>query len=137
MTTETQYNKYLNKAYSQLPEQVSSEDRFEVPQPKSEAVGNRTFIYNFKEVCDRIRRDQDQVLKYLSKELGTSGVFDGDYAVFKGRFSKDSIKRLIDGFVSREVICPVCNKPDTKIVREGRIDFLVCEACGAKSSIRK
>lgn len=137
MTTQTQYEKYLKKAYSQLPEQVSSKDRFEVPKPNSEAVGSRTFIYNFKEICDRIRRDQSQVLKYLSKELGTSGVIDGEYAVFKGRFSKESVMRLVDAFISREVLCPVCNKPDTKIVREGRIDFLVCEACGAKSSIRK
>jgi translation initiation factor 2 subunit 2 len=34
------------------------------------------------------------------------------------------------------VICPICKRPDTKIVKERRFHFLICEACGAKSSIR-
>ncbi len=137
MSTETQYKRFLKKAYKNLPKQVFTSERFEVPAPKSEMVGNRTFLYNFREICDRIRRDQSTVLKFLSKELGTSGVIDGDYAVFKGQFNNEAIKTLLDSFISREVLCPVCNKPDTKVVREGRINFLVCEACGAKSSIRK
>jgi len=35
------------------------------------------------------------------------------------------------------VICPVCNRPDTQIVRERRLGFLQCDACGARSSIGK
>jgi translation initiation factor 2 subunit 2 len=35
------------------------------------------------------------------------------------------------------VICPVCKRPDTRIVKEKRLSFLVCNACGAKSSIKQ
>ncbi|MCD6263176.1 translation initiation factor IF-2, partial [Candidatus Bathyarchaeota archaeon] len=38
-------------------------------------------------------------------------------------------------YTKRYVICPVCKRPDTRIVKEKRLAFLVCEACGARSSI--
>jgi translation initiation factor 2 subunit 2 len=33
------------------------------------------------------------------------------------------------------VICPECNRPDTKIERSDRFAFLKCEACGARGSL--
>jgi len=136
LASERSYSSLLKRAYSKLPKEVYARDRFEVPKPKSEMSGNRTFLYNFREISDRIRRDSTIVLKYLSKELGTSGVIEGDYAVFKGRFSNEPIEKLVRSFVEKEVLCPVCKQPDTRVVREGRIRFLVCDACGAKSSVR-
>ena len=41
--------------------------------------------------------------------------------------------RYLEGYV----VCPVCKRPDTKIVKEKRLSFLVCNACGAKSSIKQ
>ena len=32
--------------------------------------------------------------------------------------------------------CPECGKPDTNLVKEDRINFLVCEACGARTSVK-
>ena len=32
--------------------------------------------------------------------------------------------------------CPTCKSPDTKILKENRISFLICEACGAKSTLK-
>ena len=34
------------------------------------------------------------------------------------------------------VECPTCQSPDTKVEKENRISFLICEACGAKSTIK-
>jgi len=30
-----------------------------------------------------------------------------------------------------------CKRPDTKLVKEKRLSFLVCNACGAKSAIKQ
>jgi len=54
---------------------------------------------------------------------------------FQGRFSESTIKRLIEIYVNRFVICPICKRPDTKLSKEGKFLFLICEACGAKSSV--
>ncbi|MEM3439613.1 MAG: hypothetical protein QXG32_01685 [Candidatus Bathyarchaeia archaeon] len=32
-------------------------------------------------------------------------------------------------------MCPICKMPDTKLLKEKRLTFLICEACGAKSSV--
>nr|1K81_A Chain A, PROBABLE TRANSLATION INITIATION FACTOR 2 BETA SUBUNIT [Methanocaldococcus jannaschii] len=34
------------------------------------------------------------------------------------------------------VICRECGKPDTKIIKEGRVHLLKCMACGAIRPIR-
>jgi len=48
-----------------------------------------------------------------------------------------SFERLLQRYMESFVICPVCKRPDTKIVKEKRLSFLVCNACGAKSSIKQ
>jgi len=43
------------------------------------------------------------------------------------------MQRYLETFV----VCPVCKRPDTKIIKEKRLSFLMCEACGARSSIKQ
>jgi translation initiation factor 2 subunit 2 len=57
-------------------------------------------------------------------------------AVFQGRFTQEILGKALNVYVRDCVICPVCRSPDTRIVREERLRFLMCEACGAKSPVR-
>lgn len=130
------YNDLLERARSQLPPDVSERKRFEVPKPRSITIGMKTFVQNFKEICDAINRDPQHLLRYLSREMATAGTLSGSRAVFQGRFRYDTIERLIQHYTVVFVTCPVCKRPDTKIVKEKRLSFMVCEACGARSSVR-
>jgi translation initiation factor 2 subunit 2 len=47
------------------------------------------------------------------------------------------LARLMQRYMENFVVCPVCKRPDTKIVREKRLSFLICEACGARSSVQQ
>lgn len=132
---EKDYRSLLDRAYSQLPEQITSYERWTVPRPDVRQVGRRTVIMNFKEIADELRRDPKHLLKFLSGEMATLANFDGTRAVFQGRFRSDSIRNLLEVYTNRYVVCPVCKRPDTRIVRERRLWFLQCEACGARSSI--
>ena len=133
---EKDYRALLDRAYSQLPEQVTSYERWTVPRPDVRIVGRRTVIMNFKEIADELRRDPEHLLKFLSGEMATLANFDGTRAVFQGRFRTDSIRNLFEVYTNRYVVCPVCKRPDTRVVRDRRLWFLQCEACGARSSIR-
>lgn len=133
---ETSYEKLLERAHNQLPPGAFKSDRFEVPKPTCSVVGNRTLVTNFKEICDRLRRDQTHLLRFLAREMATAGAVEGVRAVFQGKFGSTVIERLIRQYVQEFVRCPICGQPDTKIVREDRIHFMICEACGAKSPIR-
>ena len=131
-----EYEKNLERALSLVPKDKSSGDRFELTRLQVNLTGNRTVITNFKELCDHLNRDPQHVLKFLSAELATAATIEAGRIIFQGKFSEDALTRLLSRYVQDCVICPACTRPDTKIIKEGRISFLVCEACGAKSSIR-
>lgn len=130
------YKELLKRARSQLPPDVLERKRFEVPKPRSITIGMKTIIRNFKDICDALNRDPQHLLRYLSREMATAGTLSGSRAVFQGRFRYDTIERLVQHYTAVFVTCPVCKRPDTKIVKEKRLSFMVCEACGAKSSLR-
>ncbi len=132
---EVKYEEMLNRVYSKLPPKVFEHRRFEIPKPQISIIGMRTVLHNFKEICETLNRDSHHFLRFLSRELATAGTLDDTRVIFQGRFSEDTIDRLIKRYAKEYVICPICKRPDTKIVKEGRFQFLVCEACGAKSSI--
>ena len=98
-------------------------------------IGARTIVHNFADVADRLNRDPLHILKYLAKEMATAGSFEGGKGYFQGKFSRETINRLVGAYSNRFVICPVCHRPDTRVERRDRLSFLVCEACGARSSI--
>ena len=133
---EKKYTDLLERAYSKIPPMISKTDRFEILSPNNTVIGNRTIIHNFRDVCDRIHRDQQHLLRFLSKELATAGTVEGSRAIFQGKFPSSLLEKLIERYVNEFVLCPVCHQPDTKITREGRFHFLICDACGAKSSCR-
>jgi len=133
---KTSYEELLKRAHSQLPPEVFEHKRFEVPKVRSGTIGMRTYIVNYKEIAEALNRDQLHLLRYLSREMATAGAIDGARAIFQGKFSNDTLNRLVQHYAEEFVICPVCKRPDTKIMKEKRFSFLSCEACGAKSSIR-
>lgn len=136
ISVKTSYKELLQRAHSQLPIEISEHKRFEIPKVRSGNIGMRTYIVNYKEIADALKRDPLHLLRYLSREMATAGSIDGARAIFQGKFQNDTLNRLIEHYAEEFVICPICKRPDTKIVKEKRLSFLSCEACGAKSSIR-
>jgi translation initiation factor 2 subunit 2 len=130
------YKEMLKRARSQLPSEILEHERFEVPKPRSFVTGMRTILVNFKEICEALNREPHHVLKFLSGEMATAATVQGTRAIFHGKFGNDTFDRLIKRYTDEFVICPVCKRPDTKILKERRFLFLICEACGARSSIR-
>lgn len=130
------YKELLKRAKSQLPSEIPEHKRFEVPRPRSFVSGMRTTLANFKEICEALNREPHHVLKFLSGEMATAATIDGARAVFQGKFGSDTFERLNQRYTDEFVVCPVCKRPDTKIVKEKRFFFLICQACGARSSIR-
>ncbi len=130
-----EYFKLLDEAMEKIPKRPKSAERFEIPAPEIERMRTKTLLLNFFEITEKFNRDPKHVLKFLSKEMATSGAVVRKRAVFQGRFPPVTINRLVNIYANKYVICPICQSPDTKIEKEGHFHFLICEACGAKSSI--
>lgn len=133
---KSEYEKLLKRAYSQLPPGVFKSKRFEVPMVSFTIAGMRTIIHNFKEIADTLNRPPHHLMKFLTREMATAGIIERDRAIFQGRFSGEGLQNLVKRYTREYVMCPICKRPDTKIVKEKRLYFLVCDACGAKSSLR-
>ena len=71
---------------------------------------------------------------YLAKELATAASFEGERAIFIGRKPPSSFAVLLERYFKEMVECTVCKSPDTRLERSKRLQFLICEACGARSS---
>lgn len=134
--SDKNYEELLARARSQLPEEVFKKTKFELPQPRSSIVGNRTILHNFKDICAKLDRNQQHVLKFLSKEMATASTVKGGRAVFRGRFNYYTIRALIERYAKEFVICPVCHAANSRIVKKNRFHFMICDVCGAKTSIR-
>ncbi len=129
------YEDMLKKAMKQVPEKLKKDERFEIPKLNSRIEGNRTFVSNFIDASKTINRDPKHLLKYIAKELGTQGMIENNIAVFSGKFGYNIVNQKLERYVKDFVICTQCHKPDTKLIKEGRIMFLKCEACGARANV--
>ena len=110
--------------------------RLELPEPQVIWVGNKTILRNFADYPRLLRRDANKILMFLAKELATAASIDGERAIFIGRKDKQSFAVLLNRYMRDYVLCPVCGSPDTKVEKAKRLQFLLCEACGAKSSLK-
>jgi translation initiation factor 2 subunit 2 len=131
------YDELLKRACSQMPEVSLKRERLELPRLLTTTIGMRTIISNFEEIADVLNRDPQHILKFLTREMATAATYHDSRAIFQGKFRRDSFERLLQRYMESFVTCPVCKRPDTKIVKEKRLSFLVCNACGAKSSIKQ
>ncbi|HMA04861.1 MAG TPA: translation initiation factor IF-2 subunit beta [Methanomicrobiales archaeon] len=131
------YEDLLKKAYSQITEVESSHERFQVPPGKVFIEGKTTVLENLAEIADILNRSPEDLLKYLVGELGTAGKIEGNRAVFNGKFEPASVNALIRSYVEDYVICSECGRPDTRLVKDGRIPILRCDACGGHRPVKK
>jgi len=130
------YETLLNRAYENLPKVGESTERFEVPSVDIMIQGRQTIVKNFSQICEILRRKPKHLLKFLTKELATPGGFDGVRATFQSKLPQKLVQNKLEVYIRDYVTCKECGKPDTKLVKEDRITFLKCEACGAKASVK-
>ncbi|MCD6369242.1 MAG: translation initiation factor 2 subunit beta, partial [Thermoproteales archaeon] len=72
---------------------------------------------------------------FLLKELAAPGSLEGNMAVIQGEFNYRRLNSLLQRYIKIYVFCPVCNNPDTFLIKDKRVYFLKCGACGAVSSV--
>ena len=135
--TKAEYESLLKRIQNELGDsEKESSTRFELPVVDVMWEGQKTFLRNFSEFPKILRRDPDKVLQYLSKEFAVPAERLGDKAMFVGRRAPDDFTRLFQIYVKDYLECHTCKSPDTRISKENRISFLICDACGAKSTLK-
>lgn len=134
--TEFEYEDLLDRARSNIPEEISNRARWTLPDPQIMIEGSNTIFRNFVEVVNHMDRDDNHVYQFILNELGTSGSRDGPRARFKGRIPPKRIKKTIVNYVNTFIKCGQCKAPDTHFIKQDRTTLLKCQACGATRPVK-
>ena len=73
---------------------------------------------------------------FLQKELATPAKVEGGRLVLGRKIGSGLINKKISQFAKDFVICKECGRPDTQLIKEDRILFKKCTACGAKHPVK-
>jgi translation initiation factor 2 subunit 2 len=130
------YEEMLDRALSKTSVR-KAQSRLEVPLVISNTEGMKTIISNLDKIAQVLMRDQKHILKYIVKRLATSGFPVGEKIFLKGKFQRGQLNSIIREYMDEYVMCPVCKTPDTSLVKEKGISYLVCSSCGAREAVRK
>lgn len=133
--TET-YEQLLNEAFKQIKPIENSGERFEIPKIEGHLEGTKTVLTNILQIVSYLRRSQDHFVKYLLKELATSGTIKNNILILQRTINSSAINDKIYDYVKEFVICKQCGKPDTELTKDKEFTFMHCLACGAKHSVR-
>ncbi len=133
---QTDYMALLKQARANLPQNVGNKERWTLPKADLIIEGRMTILRNFRALLEATRREEAAVAKFLLAQIGTAGNVDGDRLVFTGKVTDAKLQGVLDDYVETYVRCSECGAPDTHVEKEGRVQILRCEACGARTPIK-
>jgi translation initiation factor 2 subunit 2 len=131
------YKELLNRIYMALPERTTGDSRFELPVADSIIQGKQTIWKNFTKCSKDLKREQDQLYKFVMKEISTSSAITNQTLVLNGIFNNYKLNQILTKYINNYVLCSACKKPDTEIVSQAGIKVLKCTACGAVTPLQK
>lgn len=130
------YQELLEQAYEKIKPIEKSKERFEIPKIEGHYEGTKTILTNLQQIASYIRRNQDHLLKFLLKELASSGSIKDNRVILQRKILSGKINEKIEEYTKEFVLCSQCKKPDTELIKEKGISFIHCLACGAKHGVR-
>jgi translation initiation factor 2 subunit 2 len=135
--TAQDYESMLERARKNLPTTAQSQtERWALPEVDVMYEGKTTVVKNFAEIVEAVRREEDHILGQVLRELGSAGSQDGRRLILKSMITKEKLNDKFRSYVDTFVICVECGKPDTHLIKEGRIQVVECMACGAKRPVK-
>jgi translation initiation factor 2 subunit 2 len=129
------YEEMLEEAFKKIVKREAKE-RFQIPQIENEIQGTKFIIKNFKKISEHLKRDPKHLAKFLMLSLASSGSIEGEALVLNSKLKREVVQQKLEEYVKKYVFCKVCNEPDTKLIKGGRIYFIRCEACGASYAVK-
>lgn len=117
--------------------------RYQMPaaQLKIEGKGNgiKTNIVNMIEIAKALRVPTEYPLKFLGHELGSQTIFkekgNDVTTIINGSFTEDEIKKSMDKFIEKYLLCPKCKYPELVLRVKSKVVGGKCNACGGRFDV--
>lgn len=129
------YLEMLEEAFKKIVKKEAKE-RFQIPRIEGEIQGSKFVIRNFKKISEYLKRDPKHIAKYLMLAFASSGSIEDEVLILNSKLKIDVVQQRLEEYIKKYVFCKVCGEPDTKLVKEGKVYFIECDACGAKYVVK-
>ncbi|KAI8076906.1 domain found in IF2B/IF5-domain-containing protein [Halteromyces radiatus] len=113
--------------------------RYKMPRlvSKVEGKGNgiKTVVPNMTEIARALSRPPAYPTKYFGCELGAQVKCDdkNERYIVNGEHDAEKLQTILDGFISKFVLCASCRNPETDILIKNDDILMDCKACGAQN----
>ncbi|SAL99709.1 hypothetical protein [Absidia glauca] len=113
--------------------------RYKMPRllSKVEGKGNgiKTVVPNMTEIARALSRPPSYPTKYFGCELGAQVKCDdkNERYIVNGEHDAERLQTILDGFISKFVLCASCRNPETDIIIKNDDILMDCKACGAQN----
>jgi translation initiation factor 2 subunit 2 len=130
------YEDMLEEAQDEIPDDLGSTERFEMPEVETRRDGSKTVLENFSQYVEAFNRDEKHLSDFLLNELGTAGHVEDGELMLNGEFRRGQIRSRIEAYAEKYLYCSECGKPDTELETEKGVEIMKCQACGARNPIQ-
>lgn len=126
----------IDRLYTELEYLLKSDTKISVEKPQVSSANKKTFISNFRNICSKLNRTEEDIRLFFEKELNTNVTINQDGAlVITGIFKQPGIIHVMTNYIKEYVSCKECKSCDTNLIKENRILFLKCNKCLSKKAL--
>ncbi|KAM0675670.1 hypothetical protein GVAV_001038 [Gurleya vavrai] len=135
MPEELTYINLLKRAMHILQKRKKSADIKLSIDVKRES-STKTSI-NLRDIATVLNRDEDHLMKFLLKEMVTSGNVSADGRLtIRGSFLSQTVKDYVRKYVDAYVVCKGCESvSDTILTKEKKLLFVKCRSCASSRHV--
>jgi translation initiation factor 2 subunit 2 len=125
----------LDRFYQQIILK-SNKTHVTVPTPETKILNKKTFVLNFKNIIQKLNREEFLFVDFLRKEIGSDiSVSDKGIMIICNIIRQPMIESLIKKFITTFVQCPQCKQLATNLVKKNGKTTLECKNCKATCTI--
>lgn len=135
LTLSVEEEKMLFNFYDKIIES-SSKTKITVPLPDVKVQNKKTFIFNFRTLCFKINREENLLLDFLKKEIGSViSISENGELVISNILRQPQIESLIKRFIITYVQCTQCKSLGTTLSKKAGKTSILCNSCKANYTV--
>lgn len=126
----------IDKLYDELNMKLKKKSKILLDPPGVTNGNKKTYISNFRKICQQLNRTEQVVQSYFEIELSCKTSIDQNGSlIINGNFKQNGIEKIFSNYIRDFVSCKECSSCDTILFKENRINYISCNRCLSKKAI--
>jgi len=126
----------IDRIFNKLQENKSQ--KLIVQKPETIRQNRKTFFTNFLLFCESIKRNHSAVESFIKNELQIeASIMENGALCMNKIYQQQDIEKVCKNYIKTYVICSEqkCGSGNTEIIKEGRINYLICKMCKSRKAL--